>query len=118
MTPDEIRDIRTRLRQTQEDFSRRIGVSIETVRRWEQGKGSPGPDNIARLRYAAADRSVRLIRLTESLHSTAAMFDDEYRAAIADGKPEDAERSMRLADHLRRLASTHETLGVDPVQVP
>ena len=38
------RNIRARTRLTQAQFAERIGVPIETVRNWEQGKRSPrGP---------------------------------------------------------------------------
>jgi putative transcriptional regulator len=38
------RDIRARTRLTQAEFAARIGVPIETVRNWEQGKRAPrGP---------------------------------------------------------------------------
>jgi putative transcriptional regulator len=38
------RGVRARTRLTQAEFSARIGVPIETVRNWEQGKRSPrGP---------------------------------------------------------------------------
>jgi putative transcriptional regulator len=38
------RSIRARTRLTQAEFAARIGVPIETVRNWEQGKRSPrGP---------------------------------------------------------------------------
>jgi len=38
------RRIRANVRLTQEEFASRIGVPIETVRNWEQGKRSPrGP---------------------------------------------------------------------------
>jgi putative transcriptional regulator len=38
------RDVRARTKLTQAEFAMRIGVPIETVRNWEQGKRSPrGP---------------------------------------------------------------------------
>jgi putative transcriptional regulator len=38
------RDVRARTKLTQAEFATRIGVPIETVRNWEQGKRSPrGP---------------------------------------------------------------------------
>ncbi len=38
------RDVRARTKLTQAEFALRIGVPIETVRNWEQGKRSPrGP---------------------------------------------------------------------------
>ncbi len=33
--------VRKRLGLTQQEFSRRIGVSLDTIRNWEQGKRSP-----------------------------------------------------------------------------
>jgi putative transcriptional regulator len=56
------RNIRARTRLTQAEFAARIGVPIETVRNWEQGKRSPrGParallkliDNAPDLAFAA-----------------------------------------------------------------
>lgn len=35
------RRVRTRLGLSQAEFSRRIDVSVETIRNWEQGKRSP-----------------------------------------------------------------------------
>jgi putative transcriptional regulator len=41
---DYARGLRTRLQLTQAEFAARIGVPIETVRNWEQGKRAPrGP---------------------------------------------------------------------------
>ncbi len=41
---DYARGLRTRLKLTQAEFAARIGVPIETVRNWEQGKRAPrGP---------------------------------------------------------------------------
>ena len=38
------RGVRARTRLSQSEFARRIGVPVETVRNWEQGKRSPrGP---------------------------------------------------------------------------
>jgi putative transcriptional regulator len=48
--PDEIahlpgvRDLRRRARLTQQEFAERLGVPVETIRNWEQGKRMPrGP---------------------------------------------------------------------------
>jgi putative transcriptional regulator len=52
------RDIRARTKLTQAEFAARIGVPIETVRNWEQGKRSPrGP---ARSLLKVIDRSPEL----------------------------------------------------------
>jgi putative transcriptional regulator len=49
-TPDEactlpaVRDLRRRARLTQTEFAARLGVPVETIRNWEQGKRVPrGP---------------------------------------------------------------------------
>ncbi len=39
-----VRDLRRRARLTQEEFAARLGVPVETIRNWEQGKRAPrGP---------------------------------------------------------------------------
>jgi putative transcriptional regulator len=43
-TPVEVRDLRRRARLTQQEFAARLGVPVETIRNWEQGKRAPrGP---------------------------------------------------------------------------
>lgn len=44
----QIKKLRERLRLTQEQFAARVGVTVSTVNRWENGKGKPSP--LARLR--------------------------------------------------------------------
>lgn len=40
----EVRDLRRRARLTQEQFAAKVGVPVETIRNWEQGKRMPrGP---------------------------------------------------------------------------
>lgn len=40
----EVRDLRLRAKLTQAEFAARLGVPLETIRNWEQGKRSPrGP---------------------------------------------------------------------------
>ena len=40
----EVRDLRRRARLTQQEFAARLGVPVETIRNWEQGKRVPrGP---------------------------------------------------------------------------
>jgi putative transcriptional regulator len=42
--PPAVRDLRQRARLTQIEFAARLGVPVETIRNWEQGKRSPrGP---------------------------------------------------------------------------
>jgi putative transcriptional regulator len=43
-TAPEVRDLRRRVQLTQLEFADRLGVPVETIRNWEQGKRSPrGP---------------------------------------------------------------------------
>jgi putative transcriptional regulator len=43
-TPPAVRDLRRRARLTQMEFASRLGVPVETIRNWEQGKRMPrGP---------------------------------------------------------------------------
>ncbi|MGE5157918.1 MAG: helix-turn-helix domain-containing protein [Gemmatimonas sp.] len=40
----EVRDLRRRARLTQQEFAAKVGVPVETIRNWEQGKRMPrGP---------------------------------------------------------------------------
>ena len=41
MKPDEIRELRDKLRLTQAEFAARIGVSSITISRWERGVNRP-----------------------------------------------------------------------------
>ena len=44
LTPPAVRDLRRRARLTQLEFAARLGVPVETIRNWEQGKRMPrGP---------------------------------------------------------------------------
>jgi putative transcriptional regulator len=43
-TPPAVRDLRRRAQLTQIEFASRLGVPVETIRNWEQGKRMPrGP---------------------------------------------------------------------------
>ena len=41
MTPIEIKALRQRLGDTQEDFARRLGITLKTAWNWEAGASSP-----------------------------------------------------------------------------
>jgi putative transcriptional regulator len=44
VTSPAVRDLRRRARLTQQQFAARLGVPVETIRNWEQGKRMPrGP---------------------------------------------------------------------------
>jgi transcriptional regulator with XRE-family HTH domain len=38
-----IRDLRSKLGMTQEQFAAKVGVTFSTVNRWESGKSKPSP---------------------------------------------------------------------------
>lgn len=40
-TAERIRELRQRLECTQEALARRLNISVDTVRRWEQERGQP-----------------------------------------------------------------------------
>ena len=53
--PADVRAIRTQLEVTQTEFAMMIGVSIATLRNWEQGRRVPDGPAQALLRVAAVD---------------------------------------------------------------
>ncbi len=64
---DDISALRKFVGLTQEQFARAIGISVHTLRNWEQGRRRPEGAAIALLRIAA--RHPRIIR--ENLESAA-----------------------------------------------
>jgi len=38
-----IKDLRSKLGLTQEQFAAKVGVTFSTVNRWENGRGTPSP---------------------------------------------------------------------------
>lgn len=59
MNREEIRSLRFRLRLSQSDFARRLGVSVDTVRSWERRK--PAPPSAMNL-YALRELEAESIR--------------------------------------------------------
>jgi len=53
--PADVKAIRAALDQTQEEFAAMIGVSVATLRNWEQGRRTPEGPALALLRVAAAE---------------------------------------------------------------
>ena len=51
--PANIKAVRAELKQSQEDFALMIGVSVATLRIWEQGRRVPDGPALALLRVAA-----------------------------------------------------------------
>ena len=59
MAPPGVRDLRRRARLTQLEFAGRLGVPVETIRNWEQGKRMPrGPARALLAVIAAAPEMV------------------------------------------------------------
>ncbi len=52
-----ITELRVSLSLTQEQFAARIGVTLSTVNRWENGKGKPSP--LAKLRIEELQRELK-----------------------------------------------------------
>lgn len=50
---DDVRAIRTKLRKSQDEFALMIGVSVATLRNWEQGRRQPHGPARALLKVAA-----------------------------------------------------------------
>jgi putative transcriptional regulator len=58
-SPPAVRDLRQRARLTQLEFAARLGVPVETIRNWEQGKRMPrGPARALLAVIAAAPEAV------------------------------------------------------------
>ena len=59
VTLPSVRDLRHRARLTQLEFAARLGVPVETIRNWEQGKRSPrGPARALLAVFAHAPETV------------------------------------------------------------
>lgn len=56
-TPHDVRKIRAKLRKSQTEFARMIGVSVATLRNWEQGRREPHGPARALLKIAATNPS-------------------------------------------------------------
>jgi len=53
--PADVKAVRAKLGQSQNDFALMIGVSVATLRNWEQGRRTPDGPALALLRVAARD---------------------------------------------------------------
>ncbi|MGH7621709.1 MAG: NadS family protein [Gemmatimonadaceae bacterium] len=60
----DVKAVRAELGQTQEEFAMMIGVSVATLRNWEQGRRTPEGPALALLRVAARNPSA----VAEALH--------------------------------------------------
>jgi putative transcriptional regulator len=52
-TPENVQAIRKKLRKSQDEFALMIGVSVATLRNWEQGRRQPNGPAKALLKIAA-----------------------------------------------------------------
>ncbi len=62
--PADVKSVREKLRASQTEFALMIGVSVATLRNWEQGRRTPDGPALALLRVAA--RNPRAV--AEALH--------------------------------------------------
>ena len=53
--PADVKAIRSKLRKSQEEFALMIGVSVATLRNWEQGRRTPEGPALALLRVASRE---------------------------------------------------------------
>jgi putative transcriptional regulator len=62
--PTDVQAIRSKLRASQTEFALMIGVSVATLRNWEQGRRTPDGPALALLRVAARNPKA----IIEALH--------------------------------------------------
>ena len=62
--PADVKAVRAELGQSQEEFALMIGVSVATLRNWEQGRRTPDGPALALLRVAARNPKA----VAEALH--------------------------------------------------
>ena len=62
--PADVKAVRAKLGQSQTDFALMIGVSVATLRNWEQGRRTPDGPALALLRVAARNPGA----VAEALH--------------------------------------------------
>jgi putative transcriptional regulator len=70
--PEAVKAVRARLGQTQEQFALMIGVSVATLRNWEQGRRHPDGPALALLRVAARNPEAVAAALHRGPRRTAA----------------------------------------------
>lgn len=58
LRPDDVREIRYKLGQSQSEFASMIGVSVPTLQSWEEGKRLPDGPALALLRVAAKNPKI------------------------------------------------------------
>ena len=58
LRPDDVKEIRYKLGQSQSEFASMIGVSVPTLQSWEEGKRLPDGPALALLRVAARNPKI------------------------------------------------------------
>lgn len=58
LRPDDVREIRYRLGQSQSEFADMIGITLPTLQSWEDGKRLPDGPALALLRVAAKNPKI------------------------------------------------------------
>lgn len=58
LRPDDVREIRYRLGQSQSEFASMIGVTVPTLQSWEEGKRLPDGPALALLRVTARNPKI------------------------------------------------------------
>lgn len=67
-TPEKVKAVRKKLRASQPLFAKFLGVSVKTIRHWEQGFSEPNKMACRFMDEISRDPSHWLKRLTESTH--------------------------------------------------
>ena len=76
MESEQIKELRTRLRMSQQAFASALGVSFATVNRWENGKAKPQSDRIQRMKALRIEPELS-VALAPSLPSPGIRLDFE-----------------------------------------
>ena len=58
LRPEEVREIRYKLRQSQPEFAGMIGVSVAMLQKWEEGRAHPDGPALALLRVASKNPKI------------------------------------------------------------
>jgi putative transcriptional regulator len=101
--PTDIQAVRATLGASQSEFALMIGVSVATLRNWEQGRRSPDGPALAQLRVAAKNPDA----VVEALHGArgASESREDRRAVRGQSRNHDGER-IRFFEPFDRLAVT------------
>lgn len=79
---DEVRFMRTTLKLAQWELARRLGVSDQSVARWEKGRAGVAPEAERLMRLLVLDRLGKSVRVGEFLNAMAQL--DEADAGAAE----------------------------------